>query len=90
MTSAASWPEGHPYLRITRVVDSGQVFTIEPGLYFIDLLLGELKNSENANYINWPKVEEFRKFGGIRIEDDVVVIPTGHENLTRAAFAETT
>lgn len=83
-------PEGHPYLRITRVVDSGQVFTIEPGLYFIDLLLGELKNSENANFINWPKVEEFRKFGGIRIEDDVVVIPTGHENLTRAAFAETT
>lgn len=83
-------PEGHPYLRITRIVDTNQVFTIEPGLYFIDLLLNELKKSDNAKYINWPKVDEFHKFGGIRIEDNVVVTPTGHENLTRAAFAETT
>ncbi len=82
-------PEGHPYLRITRAIDTDQVFTIEPGLYFIDLLLSELKNGENAKYINWPKVDEFRKFGGIRIEDNVVVTQTGHENLTRAAFAET-
>ncbi len=82
-------PEGHPYLRLTRVVEQNQVFTIEPGLYFIDPLLAELKKSESAKYINWAKVDDFRKFGGIRIEDDVVVTASGHENLTRAAFAET-
>ena len=37
--------------------------------------------------MNWTKVDDFRKFGGIRIEDDVVVTNTGHDNLTREAFA---
>jgi len=81
-------PEGHPYLRLTRVVDPGMVFTIEPGLYFIDSLLAELKNSEGAKYVAWDKVDSFRKFGGIRIEDNVVITDTGNENLTRAAFAD--
>ncbi|HEX9984003.1 MAG TPA: Xaa-Pro dipeptidase [Thermoanaerobaculia bacterium] len=80
-------PEGHPFLRLTRVVHSSQVFTIEPGFYFIDPLLAELKNSPNAKYVNWEKVDSFRKFGGIRIEDDVAVTDNGHENLTRNAFA---
>ncbi len=66
---------------------AADVFTIEPGFYFIDTLLAELKKSENARYMNWTKIDSFRKFGGIRIEDDVVVTDTGHENLTRDAFA---
>jgi len=37
--------------------------------------------------VNWEKVGAFRKYGGIRIEDDVLVTETGHENLTRNAFA---
>ncbi len=82
-------PEGHPYLRLTRVIEPNQVFTVEPGMYFIEPLLAELKKSDNAKYINWAKVDAFRKFGGIRIEDDVVVTTAGHQNLTRAAFAET-
>ena len=80
-------PEGHPYLRLTRRVQPHMVFTIEPGLYFIEPLLSELQKSENAKYVNWPKVDAFRKFGGIRIEDDVVVTESGRDNLTRAAFA---
>jgi Xaa-Pro dipeptidase len=80
-------PEGHPYLRLTRVIDPRMVFTIEPGLYFIESLLGELQKSENAKYVNWPKVDEFRKFGGIRIEDDIVMTDDGNTNLTRQAFA---
>lgn len=79
-------PEGHPYLRLTRIVDTNQVFTIEPGLYFIDSLLADLRASENARYVSWEKVDRFRKFGGIRIEDDVVVTRDGCENLTREAF----
>ena len=80
-------PDGHPYLRLTREVSPGMVFTIEPGLYFIEPLLAEIKKTENAKYINWPKVDAFRKFGGIRVEDDVVATSNGHENLTRDAFA---
>jgi Xaa-Pro dipeptidase len=80
-------PEGHPWLRLTRVVEPGHVFTIEPGLYFIDSLLAELQQSDNAKYVNWKKVDAFRKFGGIRIEDDIVITETGNANLTREAFA---
>lgn len=81
-------PEGHPYLRLTRVVEPSHVFTIEPGLYFTQPLLDELRKSENAKYINWKKVDDFRKYGGIRIEDDLVVTENGNENLTRQAFAK--
>jgi Xaa-Pro dipeptidase len=80
-------PEGHPHLRLTRVVEPSHVFTIEPGLYFIDSLLGELRATDAGRYVNWDKVESFRKYGGIRIEDDVVVTDNGHENMTRDAFA---
>ncbi|HEX2834918.1 MAG TPA: Xaa-Pro dipeptidase [Thermoanaerobaculia bacterium] len=79
-------PEGHPYLRLTRTVEPNMVFTIEPGIYFIDSLLAELKNGENAKYVNWDRVDSFRPYGGIRIEDDVLVTETGRENMTRIAF----
>lgn len=81
-------PEGHPYLRLTRVIDPGMIFTIEPGLYFIDSLLGELRKGDAAKHIDWERVDSFRRFGGIRIEDNVVVTEIGNENLTRDAFAD--
>src|SRR5437763_6590455 len=80
-------PEGHPYLRLTRIIDPRMVFTVEPGLYFIESLLAHLKKTDNAKYVNWTKVDEFRKLGGIRIEDDSVVTDDGHVNLKRQAFA---
>jgi Xaa-Pro dipeptidase len=76
-------PEAHAFLRTTRKVEANQVFTIEPGLYFIDSLLANLASSEHAKAVNWQKVDDFRKFGGIRIEDNIIV-HTGHnENMTR-------
>lgn len=79
-------PEGHPYLRLTRTVEPNMVFTIEPGIYFIESLLAELKSGDNAKYVNWDRVDSFRQYGGIRIEDDVLVTDTGRENMTRIAF----
>jgi Xaa-Pro dipeptidase len=80
-------PPGHPYLRLTRTLEPGMVTTIEPGIYFIDMLLAELKRKPAARDVNWNKVDAFRKFGGIRIEDDVVCTDGEPENLTRDAFA---
>ena len=81
-------PAGHPYLRMTRVLESGMVVTIEPGLYFIDMLLDELKATPHANDVDWAKVDHFRQYGGIRIEDDVVCTGNAPENLTRDAFGQ--
>ena len=79
-------PEGHPYLRLTRVLEPGMVVTIEPGLYFIDLLLAPLRQGEHANAIDWERVEAFRPYGGIRIEDDVACTDGAPRNLTREGF----
>jgi len=79
-------PPGHPYLRLTRVLAEGFVVTMEPGIYFIESLLDEARADSRAGRINWARVEQLRKFGGIRIEDDLAVTATGAENLTRDAF----
>ncbi|MEO6687622.1 MAG: Xaa-Pro dipeptidase [Dokdonella sp.] len=80
-------PPGHPYLRMTRSLEPGMVVTIEPGLYFIDMLLAGLKEKPASKDIDWTRVDAFRKYGGIRIEDDVVCTEGEPENLTREAFA---
>jgi Xaa-Pro dipeptidase len=82
-------PAGHPYLRMTRVLEPGMVVTIEPGLYFIDMLLEELKAKPQASEIDWARVDHFRQYGGIRIEDDVACTDGAPENLTRDAFGLT-
>lgn len=81
-------PDGHPYLRMTRVLEPGMVVTIEPGLYFIDMLLEELRGKPAAKDVDWARVDAFRPYGGIRIEDDVACTNGEPENLTRDAFAQ--
>lgn len=80
-------PPRHPYLRMTRALEPGMVVTIEPGLYFIDMLLQELRAKPAARDVDWARVDAFRKYGGIRIEDDVACTEGEPENLTRDAFA---
>ncbi|WP_115716908.1 Xaa-Pro dipeptidase [Gallaecimonas mangrovi] len=76
-------PAKHPFLRTTRTVEAGNVLTIEPGLYFIDSLLEEVASGSHSDLVNWDKVESFKPYGGIRIEDNVIVHQDGLENMTR-------
>ena len=76
-------PELHPFLRLTRTLKENNVLTIEPGIYFIDMLLEKAKANNLGQYINWNRVNEFKPYGGIRIEDNIVVKNNNPINLTR-------
>ena len=79
-------PEPYASLRLTRPLAEDMVITVEPGLYFIPMLLAA-KRAENAP-INWLAIDSLTPFGGIRIEDNVRILTKGSgvENLTRDAF----
>src|SRR5438067_1734149 len=75
----------NPFLRNQTESAVDQAFTIEPGIYFIDALLQPLRNSPD---IDWKLVDGLQAFGGVRIEDDVVVRPNGIRNLTREVLPQ--
>jgi len=71
---------GTAYLRLGRKLESGFVITNEPGIYFIPALIDKWQSEKiNADFINFDKVNEYRDFGGIRLEDDILVTETGSE-----------
>jgi Xaa-Pro dipeptidase len=65
--------QNNPYLRNTSTITERQVFTVEPGIYFIEPLLAELRAAPQASSVDWPLVEAMARLGGVRIEDDIVV-----------------
>ncbi len=75
-------PQDHPFLRTTRVLEPGHLVTIEPGLYFIDLLLKPLRAKAEEAF-DWSAIDALSAFGGIRIEDDVLCTETGYQDLSR-------
>ncbi|MBU1187861.1 MAG: Xaa-Pro dipeptidase [Gammaproteobacteria bacterium] len=79
-------PEGHPFLRLTRKLEAGNVLTIEPGIYIIDQLLQPLQ-AQQPSAFNSSAIDALRPCGGVRIEDDVLVTDAAPVNLTREAFA---
>ena len=80
-------PKGHPYLRLTRMLEPGVVVTVEPGIYLIDSLLAAAHADERRAHIDWAVVEELKPYGGVRIEDNVATTAGKPENMTRDAFA---
>lgn len=79
-------PEAWPFLRNLRPVELGNVFTIEPGIYFIDSLLDHLRANPLGRHVDWEAVERLRPCGGVRIEDNVWMGPGGARNLSREGF----
>jgi Xaa-Pro dipeptidase len=76
-------PPQFPYLRTTRTIETDQVFTVEPGVYFIEMLLRAHRSGPSARQFDWSLIERLAPFGGVRIEDDLLVTPEGSRNLTR-------
>lgn len=75
---------GLAYLRLARKLEERFVVTIEPGVYFIPPLIEQWKQEGKcASFINFDKVEGFKDFGGVRIEDNIVVTGDGQLNLSR-------
>ena len=76
---------GLAYLRADLPLAPGYVVTIEPGVYFVPALLTDPTRRERyAEMVNWDAVDGLLEFGGIRIEDDVLITPDGCDVMSRA------
>ena len=65
-------------LRLGRKLEPGIVLTVEPGIYIIPALIDLWKgDNKHAEFINYAELENYRDFGGIRIEEDFVITPEG-------------
>ncbi len=75
---------GKKSLRLGRSLEAGFVLTVEPGLYFIPELI-DIWQMENkfSDYINYDALSQFRSFGGVRIEDNILITPAGSEVIGR-------
>lgn len=73
---------GTAYLRLGKELKTGFVLTVEPGIYFIPDLIDQFRSEGKfTDFVNYDKVETYKDFGGIRIEDDILVTETGHRVL---------
>ncbi|MCK4336450.1 MAG: Xaa-Pro dipeptidase, partial [Candidatus Aminicenantes bacterium] len=73
---------GLAYLRMAKSLKKGYVITVEPGIYFIPALIDKWKGEGKfLEFIDYDKVNEYRDFGGVRIEDDILVAEDGHRVL---------
>jgi Xaa-Pro aminopeptidase len=77
-----SFQFGLSFLRFALPYKQGHVFTIEPGIYFIPELINQWKSEKKfGEFINYDKVIGYKDFGGIRIEDNLLITEKGHRLL---------
>lgn len=81
-------PKESPFLRLTRPLQENMVITIEPGLYFIPMLLDKMRAEQPQHGCDMEKIESLLPYGGIRIEDNIVIHTETPRNLTREAFSK--
>jgi Xaa-Pro aminopeptidase len=75
---------GFSQLRYGKELQAGLILTVEPGLYFIPSLVEKWRSERRyERFINYDKAEKLQSFGGIRIEDDILVTQTGCRILGR-------
>ena len=73
---------GLAYLRLSRDLEPGFVLTVEPGIYFIPHLIAKWKNDKKlSSFINYDALSKFKNFGGIRIEDNILITDDGYRML---------
>ncbi|MBP6217150.1 MAG: Xaa-Pro dipeptidase [Oligoflexales bacterium] len=72
-----------PKLRTRRALREKEIVTIEPGIYFIPVLLAPHRTGELRSHFDWNLIDSLIPYGGMRIEDNVLVLPAGMRNLTR-------
>jgi Xaa-Pro aminopeptidase len=76
-------PRPFPNLRIDLPLEPGMVVTVEPGIYFVPSILADTeKRARHADQVVWDRVDGMLEFGGIRIEDNVLITDDGHEVIT--------
>ena len=73
---------GLAYLRLSKDLEPGFVLTVEPGIYFIPHLIDKWKSDKkHSSFINYDALSQFEDFGGIRIEDNILITDDGYKML---------
>jgi Xaa-Pro aminopeptidase len=76
-------PPPFPNLRIDLPLEPGMTVTVEPGIYFVPALLNAPdRRRRHRGEVDWDRVDRMLGFGGIRIEDNVLITDAGHEVIT--------
>jgi Xaa-Pro dipeptidase len=80
--------EKEPTKTTMRPIESGYLFTVEPGLYFMQVLLDKQRQGQHKDHFNWDLIDRLMPLGGIRIEDNIYVTEDGITNITRRHMPE--